>query len=173
MRGIFGQWNLFCSKWDWSFTGLKWRWCILTGNTWSSFQLWLICRSSDRGHLSGSIFWGALQDLSERYGTITIQTFKWSFVFSLEDSLTLFGVWMGDRASRSVMGNSRPRLLRSSYTCTTPTREEELRNASAHDWRWKRACNRLQRDDWPLNLHPVAHRTTHKRQHAENRSVLS
>lgn len=70
MRGIFGQWNLFCSKWDWSFTGLKWRWCILTGNTWSSFQLWLICRSSDRGHLSGSIFWGALQDLSERYGTI-------------------------------------------------------------------------------------------------------
>lgn len=28
--------------------------------------------------------------------------------------LTLLGVWIGDRASRSVMGNSRPRLLRSS-----------------------------------------------------------
>ncbi|TNN28494.1 hypothetical protein EYF80_061358 [Liparis tanakae] len=54
---------------------------------------------------------------------------------SFSDSLTLLGVWMGDRASRSVMGNSRPRLLRSSYTHTTPAREGELRNASAHDCR--------------------------------------
>lgn len=52
-------------------------------------------------------------------------------------SLTLFGVWIGDRASRSVMGNSRPRLLRSSYTYTTPAKEGELRNASAQDWRWE------------------------------------
>lgn len=46
---------------------------------------------------------------------------------------TLLGVWMGDKASRSVMGNSRPRLLRSSYTYTTPARAGELRKASAHD----------------------------------------
>lgn len=42
---------------------------------------------------------------------------------------------MGDRASRSVMGNSRPRFLKSSYTCTTPPSEAVLRKASAHDCR--------------------------------------
>lgn len=57
--------------------------------------------------------------------------------FHFVDTLTLFGVWMGDRASRSVMGNSRPLFLKSSYTCTTPAKEGELRNASAHDCKWE------------------------------------
>ena len=47
--------------------------------------------------------------------------------------VTLCGVWMGDRASRSVMGNSRPLRRRSSYTHTTPDRDGAFRKASAHD----------------------------------------
>lgn len=39
---------------------------------------------------------------------------------------------MGDRASRSVIGNSRPLFFRSSYTHTTPESDGTLRNASAH-----------------------------------------
>lgn len=73
--------------------------------------------------------------------------YVFEFVSHSVDRLTLLGVWMGDRASRSVMGNSRPRLLRSSYTYTTPAREGELRNASAHDWRMtQRTYDYIKRD---------------------------
>lgn len=69
--------------------------------------------------------------------------------FHFVDGLTLFGVWMGDRASRSVMGNSRPRLLKSSYTYTTPAREGELRNASAHDCEWEgEHMTKYDENDW-------------------------
>lgn len=80
----------------------------------------------------------AVKFVRECVGIDTVSTHAFHLVcyFHFVGSLTLFGVWMGDRASRSVMGNSSPRLLRSSYTYTTPTREGELRNASAHDCGW-------------------------------------
>lgn len=71
--------------------------------------------------------------------------------FYLAGSLTLFGVCMGDRASKSVMGNSKPRLLKSSYTYTTPAREGELRNASAHDWGGREHMTKYNLNDWLRN----------------------
>lgn len=97
--------------------------------------LCLRCGSGDRVGFSSPVFWDTLQDAS---GWIHVMAKHTSIksVLLYVGSLTLFGVWMGDRASRSVIGNSSPRLLRSSYTYTTPTREGELRNASAHDCGW-------------------------------------
>lgn len=45
-----------------------------------------------------------------------------------------WGVWIGDRASKSAMGNSIPFLFSSSYMCTTPVRSGLLLKASAHAW---------------------------------------
>lgn len=45
---------------------------------------------------------------------------------------------MGDRASKSAIGNSTPFLFSSSYICTTPVRSGLLRKASAHAWEDKR-----------------------------------
>lgn len=74
-----------------------------------------------------------------------------------EEPPTRWGVCIGERVSRSDVGNSMPFLLSSSYTWTTPVRSGLLRNASAHAWngrekgtgkskqekiiKWEQLCN--------------------------------
>lgn len=97
---------------------------------------------------------------------------RWGTIQS-EDSLTLFGVWIGDRASRSVIGNSKPLLLRSSYTYTTPAREGELRNASAHDWRWQREDMMRQSTQCKTKITCEKNKKTRKASWRENRKKQS
>ena len=54
---------------------------------------------------------------------------------------------MGERASRSGMGTSRPRLFRASETPTTPAREGEFRKASAHAWEGREERERGEREE--------------------------
>lgn len=143
---VFRQCYLFCREGGWSLTGWDCRRSILSGYTGGSLWLWLLCGSDNGGRLCSPVFWNTLHEKnsgdichrSTAQRKIVTRAFHMPCYFRFVDSLTLFGVWMGDRASRSVMGNSRPRLLRSSYTYTTPDREGELRNASAHDCVWKK-----------------------------------
>lgn len=67
--------------------------------------------------------------------------------------LTRWGVWIGDRASKSAMGNSTPFLFSSSYMCTTPVRSGLLLKASAHAW--EERGRPVRRYKW--SFHTVAH----------------
>lgn len=127
------QQYLFGREGNRSFTGLEWRRSVLCGSTGRCLWWRLTCGINNGGCLGGFIFRDALQIKGNSKNRLSIKKYPHLAVKLPRDRLTLFGVWMGDRASRSVMGNSSPRLRRSSYTCTTPAKEGVLRKASAHD----------------------------------------